>query len=778
MKLVVVESPAKAKTINKYLGKDYVVEASYGHVCQLPSKTGSVVPDNDFEMKYEVSEKSVSHIKKLSNLAKTADEIILATDPDREGEAISWHVVRVLQEKKSIKKGAKISRVAFNEITKKAVQEAIDNPREIDQDLVDAQQARSALDYLVGFNISPILWKKLPGAKSAGRVQSVALRLICERENDIEKFITEEYWDIHVSLKALNGKIFLAKLSQINGQKLDKFSLPNEKIVLETLSKLEKHESFFIKNIDKKIQKRTPPPPFTTSTLQQEASRKLGFTAKKTMQLAQKLYEGVDIGSEIVGLITYMRTDGVYLSADAISAARDLIQKDYGKNYLPSSPRQFKAKSKNAQEAHEAIRPTNISILPDNLSEILEKDMLKLYELIWKRTLASQMENAELETVSVDIADVKAEFGLRASGSIVRFDGFYKLYREGKDDEDDEDSEKILPPLSNDDEVQRTKIDPKQHFTEPPPRYNEASLVKKLEELGIGRPSTYATIISVIQDREYVKLEKKRFIPEERGRIVTAFLTKFFNKYVQYDFTANLEEDLDKIAEGQIKWKILLKEFWTGFHENVNSTSEIKIADVIESLDKILEDHLFPKKGDNDPRQCPSCSDGRLGLRLSKFGAFISCSNYPTCEYRSNIQSDETNGDNIEQNFQEKPSDKILGQVNEKNILLKKGPYGPYVEIEEQDKKVKPKRASIPSFLNAETIDLETAKKLLSLPNILGKNPEGDEISVAIGKYGPYVKCGNKFTSIPKSEDPLALDLKRALEIIEEGAKITKKKKE
>jgi DNA topoisomerase-1 len=778
MKLVVVESPAKAKTINKYLGQDYKVEASYGHVCDLPSKNGSVLPDKDFEMKYEVSPRSVAHIKKLSDIAKNSDEIILATDPDREGEAISWHVIRVLEDKKSIKKGAKISRVAFNEITKKAVQDAISNPREIDQNLVDAQQARRALDYLVGFNLSPVLWKKLPGAKSAGRVQSVALRLICEREDEIERFISEEYWDVFVSLKATNGKIFLSKLSHINGEKLEKFSLPNEKIVLETLSKLEKHESFFVRNIDKKTQKRTPPPPFTTSTLQQEASRKLGFTAKKTMQLAQKLYEGVDIGSETIGLITYMRTDGVYLSNDAISAARDLIGKDYGNEYLPNSPRQYKAKSKNAQEAHEAIRPTNVEITPDKLSQALEKDMLRLYELIWKRTIASQMENAELETVSVDLSDKLNEFGLKATGSILKFDGFYKLYREGKDDEEDEESEKILPPLSINDELNRTKIDPKQHFTEPPPRYNEASIVKKLEELGIGRPSTYATIISVIQDREYVKLDKKRFIPEERGRLVTAFLTKFFNKYVQYDFTANLEEDLDKIAEGQKEWKSLLKDFWTGFHENVNSTSEIKITEVIDSLDQILEDHLFPKKGDADPRKCPSCSDGRLGLRIGKFGAFISCSNYPTCDYKANIQSGESSTDSSDDKIEEKISNPVLGQIDGKNILLKKGPYGPYIEIEEEDKKTKPKRASIPSFIKPETLDLNTALKLLALPIILGKNSESEEISIGIGKFGPYVKCGNKFTSIPKSDDPLNLDLNRALEIIEEGAKVSKKKKE
>lgn len=778
MKLVIVESPAKGKTINKYLGSDYQVEASYGHVCDLPSKNGSVLPDNDFEMKYEVSAKSTAHIKKLCDLAKKSDEIILATDPDREGEAISWHVINVLRDKKAVKKDAIISRVAFNEITKKAVQEAISKPRQIDQNLVDAQQARRALDYLVGFNVSPVLWRKLPGARSAGRVQSVALKLICSREEEIEKFKTQEYWDIFAGLSSSQKKNFSGKLTVADGEKLEKFSIPNELTATQIVDKLGTYDSFTIADIEKKLQKRNPQPPFTTSTLQQEASRKLGFSTKKTMQLAQKLYEGVDIGTETVGLITYMRTDGVYLAQDAIDNARNFISKNYGEPYLPKSPRQYKAKSKNAQEAHEAIRPTNMDFTAEKLSSTLEKDMLRLYELIWKRTIASQMESAELETVSADITSHDKLYNFRSSGTIIKFDGFYKLYREGKDDEEDEDGEKILPPLTVGEKIDVKDITPNQHFTEPPPRFNEASLVKKLEELGIGRPSTYASIISVIQDREYVKLEKKRFIPEERGRLVTAFLTKFFTKYVEYDFTANLEEELDRIAEGEVKWKDVLGSFWEGFNLNVQAASEIKITDVIDSLDIMLEDHLFPNRGEGDPRKCPSCDQGRLGLRIGKFGAFIACSNYPECTHKSKIQSNDSGGGaEGEEVLAAENNNKLLGEYLGKNIFLKKGPYGFYVEIEEEDKKVKPKRASLPPTVKPENVTLESAITLLSLPKKLGKNDSGDEISIGIGRFGPYIKCGAKFTSIPKTQDPFTLELSGALDIIEEAAKNPKKKR-
>ncbi len=779
MKLVVVESPAKAKTINKYLGSGYNVAASYGHICDLPSKNGSVVPEEDFLLKYDISPRSIVHINKLCDLALKSDAIILATDPDREGEAISWHVIRVLKEKKAITKDTIISRVAFNEITKKAVQEAISHPREIDQNLVDAQQARRALDYLVGFSLSPVLWRKLPGAKSAGRVQSVALKLICEREAEIEKFKTEEYWDIHGDFISSTSKVFEAKLTIADGTKLEKFSIQNKETAEQLLNKINKISEFYVDSIDKKLQKRVPPPPFTTSTLQQEASRKLGFTTKKTMQIAQKLYEGVDLGNETIGLITYMRTDGVYISDDAITSSREYILNNYGANYLPDTVRKYKNKSKNAQEAHEAIRPTNINYSPENIKDKLDKDLIKLYELIWKRTLASLMESAEFETVAVDIISQNKQFCFRATGSIMKFDGFYKLYKESFDDENlqDEEDSKLLPPLKEKEKLDISNLLSKQHFTEPPPRFNEASLVKKLEELGIGRPSTYATIITVIQDREYVKLEKKRFIPEERGRLVTAFLTQFFNKYVEYDFTASLEEDLDKVADGKIKWKDLLRTFWTNFSDNVKTANDTKIVDVINSIEKVLEQHLFPKIGDKDPKNCTSCSDGKLGLKIGKYGAFIACSNYPTCNYRKSIQQvNQSQNDNNE--VLEDNTNRPLGEHEDKIVFLKKGPYGFYVQLGEDSKTEKPKRASLPSSIKHDKITLEDAKNLLSLPIKLGKDLKGNDISIGIGRFGPYIKCDNKFTSIPKSEDPFAITLNRALEIIEEAVKLPKKKKD
>ena len=777
MKLVVVESPAKAKTINKYLGSNYQVEASFGHVCDLPSKNGSVDVENNFEMKYEISPRSQAHIKKLCEIAKKSDEIILATDPDREGEAISWHVIRVLKEKKAITKDTKISRVAFNEITKKAVNNAIANPREVDQNLVDAQQARRALDYLVGFNLSPVLWKKLPGAKSAGRVQSVALRLICEREAEIESFKTQEYWDIHANFLTNSNKELSAKLIISNGQKLEKFSIPNETEAEKIENALKKIASYQVTSIEKKLQKRTPPPPFTTSTIQQEASRKLGFTTKKTMQLAQKLYEGIEIGSETAGLITYMRTDGIYISEDAIVEARDYIGGTFGKDYVPETARKYKSKIKNAQEAHEAIRPTNITRTPVSLEGILEKDLLKLYDLIWKRTLASQMENAELELVAIQISSDNGAFIFKANGSIIKFDGFFKLYQEGKDDEaEDEENTKILPKVEEKEKLTANNITPKQHFTEPPPRYNEASLVKKLEELGIGRPSTYAAIISVIQEREYVKLDKKRFTPEERGRLVTAFLVEFFAKYVEYDFTAQLEEDLDKVADGEMPWKNLMGSFWEGFYKNIEKANSTSITEVIETLDKVLEEHLFPRKDDKDPRKCPACENGRLGLRIGKFGAFISCSNYPTCNHRKSVQNIESESNGSDEIIEEN-NNKNLGILEEKQVYFKKGPYGYYVQLGEDSKTDKPKRASLPPFIKPEEIDLEKATSLLSLPKSLGASPEGLEVSMGIGKFGPYIKCDNKFTSIPKSEDPFSVNLTRALEIIKETVKLPKNNK-
>ncbi|MDX1916906.1 MAG: type I DNA topoisomerase [Rickettsiaceae bacterium] len=774
MKLVVVESPAKAKTINKYLGSTYKVEASYGHVCDLPSKNGSVLPDQDFAMKYEVSEKSKAHIKKLCDIAKKSDEIILATDPDREGEAISWHVVNVLKDQGAINAKTKISRVAFNAITKKSVLDSIANPRDIDQHLVDAQQARRALDYLVGFNVSPVLWRKLPGAKSAGRVQSVALRLICDREAEIEKFITKEYWSILA--EALdNKKIIPLRLIEFANEKLEKFSIETEERANNIKNKLELVAEWRVSKIDKKRQKRNPAAPFTTSTMQQEASRKLGFSAKKTMQIAQKLYEGVDLGSETAGLITYMRTDGVHIEAEAIQNIRSHITAEFGKDYLHETTRVFKAKSKNAQEAHEAIRPINASMTPKSLANILSADEMKLYDLIWKRTIASQMSNVELETVTVDVASDDNAHVFRASGSIIVFEGFYKLYKEGSDEDEEKDENRILPPLEQNQVIDIKDISPKQHFTEPPPRYNEASLVKKLEELGIGRPSTYASILSVIQDRAYVRLEKKKFVPEERGRLVTAFLSYFFAKYVEYDFTANLEEELDKIAAGEFKWKDVLSDFWTGFTENVQLASSLKITDVINALDQILEEHLFPSKDSKDARKCPECANGRLGLRIGKYGAFIACSNYPECSHKKSIES---SGDYETNQSDEKlveDNTKILGKYLGKDLILKKGPYGFYVELSEEEKGVKPKRSSLPPFIQPQNLDLTMAINLISLPKTLGKGEQGDEISVGIGKYGPYIKCGNKFTPIPKTEDPFGINLNRALEIIEERGKLSKK---
>ena len=772
MKLVIVESPAKAKTINKYLGNDYKVIASFGHIRDLPSKNGSVLPDEDFKMAYEIPAKSEKYVKEISTNAKNAEIIYLATDPDREGESISWHIVEALKEKKALKKDVEIKRVAFNEITKKSVLQAIAEPRDVDINLVNAQQARRALDYLVGFTLSPILWRKLPGSRSAGRVQSVALRMICEREEEIEKFISTEYWDITAEMRTILGKDFKAKLSHIDGKKLDKLDIRSEdeaKLIVSDLLSTE----YKITKLEKKQQKRNPPPPFTTSSLQQEAARKLGFTTKKTMQLAQKLYEGLEIDGETVGLITYMRTDGVSLSEDAIKNTRDMILNQFGKEYLPSDAKIYKVKAKNAQEAHEAIRPTNVELTPARVQSQLDKDFFRLYELIWKRTVACQMEQAIIDMVAATIDSSSGKYSLRANGSTIKFDGFYKLYREDLDDsvEDSEESGGLLPPMNEGENAERINIIPAQHFTEPKPRFTEASLVKNLEELGIGRPSTYSSIISVIQDRNYVKLEKKRFFPEERGRIVTAFLTSFFYKYVEYDFTAKLENDLDVIAEGEMNWKNFLSGFWKDFNNNIADVSKIDITNIIASLEEILEYHLFPKKDENhDPRLCPKCSNGKIGLRLGKFGAFLACSAYPACDYKSQITTnDDASG---EENATDAPKveDKLLGHYpsSGQNIWLKKGPYGPYIQLgEAESKKDKPKRTSIPKNYKIEDVDLTLAINLLSLPKILGKNPEtGEEITVSIGKFGPYIKHQNKFTSIPKNMDMFTIGVEDAIKLL------------
>ena len=773
MKLVIVESPAKAKTINKYLGSDYKVIASVGHIRDLPSKDGSVLPDEDFAMKYEISAKSTAHVKAICDAAKTADAIYLATDPDREGEAISWHVIEVIKQKKALKAGTVVKRVVFSEITKKVVLAAIDEARDIDQHLVDAQQARRALDYLVGFNLSPVLWRKLPGSKSAGRVQSVALRLICEREMEIEKFRSREYWSIVADMMPQSKQLFKATLSAIDGERLDKFAVISEPQATDLVKELEK-QAYNITSIEKKQQKRQPPAPFTTSSLQQEASRKLGFGAKKTMQLAQKLYEGMDINGETVALITYMRTDGVSLAQDAIDSTREWITKNLGDKYLPDAPRIYKAKAKNAQEAHEAIRPVDPGISPDKVKNSLETDFFKLYDLIWKRTIACQMENVIIDTVGVNIDSENKKYTFRATGSTIVFDGFYKIYKEDTDDANpDSEDGNLLPPLNEGESVKAETITPNQHFTEPPPRYSEASLVKKLEELGIGRPSTYASIISVLQERDYVKLDKKRFIPEDRGLIVTVFLSNSFAKYVEYNFTADLENELDDVAAGTMDWKDLLRKFWTGFTANIADVMQYKMTDIINQIDEAMSEHLFPHTEDGkDPRKCPSCPDGKLGLKLGKFGAFIACSHYPECKFTKQLASGTSDGENAE--AIERPADVPLGQDAEgNNIYLKVGPYGPYVQVGEgKDKKDKPKRMSLPAGFTPDNITLDSALWLLSLPKTLGLHPDTkEEISMSIGKFGPYVKHAGKFTSIPKNIDLMSVDLDMAVDILAKGKK-------
>lgn len=773
MNLVIVESPAKAKTINKYLGKDYKVIASFGHIRDLPTKNGSVLPEDDFNIKYEISEKAEKYVSEIVKSAKKAEEIILATDPDREGEAISWHVVEVLKDKKVVKDDSVFKRVAFNEITKKAVLEAVANPRKVDSNLVNAQQARRALDYLVGFNLSPVLWRKLPGSRSAGRVQSVALRLICDREDEIEKFVTQEYWDISLEMIGEAQEKFSAKLTHLDGNKLEKFSIPNENIALEITGRL-KDADFAVSKITKRQQKRHPAAPFITSSLQQEASRKLGFSAKKTMQIAQKLYEGVDIDGETIGLITYMRTDGVTLSNDAITATRSVILDNYGGQYLPKSPRMYKSKAKNAQEAHEAIRPTNVELIPKNIESQLDKDQFKLYNLIWMRTVACQMESVVIDTVAADITSKDGAFIARANGSVIVFDGFYKLYMEGKDDAEDEKNN-MLPKLEEGEELETKKITPDQHFTEPPPRYSEASLVKKMEELGIGRPSTYASIISVLQDRKYATLEKKRFIPSELGRLVTVFLVKYFAKYVEYDFTAHLETELDMIADGDKPWKDLLNEFWQGFNSNIEDVSKYSISEVIEYVQESLDFHLFgdaESDGYKEKKKCPSCKDGKLSLKLGKYGAFLACSSYPDCQFRQQIVSNVGATDGMDESTVQSAAEsdnKLLGQGDDGvDIFLKKGPYGFYVQLGEGfDKKEKPKRVPIPSNVKIGDIDLSMAKKLLSLPLHIGKHSKTDEeILMGIGRYGPYLKYQDKFISIPRNTDPFTVEIGEAEKII------------
>ena len=755
MKLVIVESPAKAKTINKYLGSDYKVLASFGHIRDLPSKDGSVNPDNDFSMSWELSSGGKKRLNDIITAVKDCDTIVLASDPDREGEAIAWHILEELTARKKIK-DKKIERVVFHEITKNAVTEAIKNPRNIDDNLVSAYMARRALDYLVGFTLSPVLWRKLPGSKSAGRVQSVALRLICERESEIEKFKAEEYWTIDVDLFNNQKALIPSHLIQLDGKKLEKFDLNTEEKALEAKAKIEAQE-FYISNIERKKTNRYPAPPFTTSTLQQEAARKLRFSAKKTMQIAQKLYEE--------GLITYMRTDAVNLSKEAISACRDAILKYFGEAYLPKVAKEYKTKSKNAQEAHEAIRPSDVMNTPKKMEIKLDADAHKLYELIWKRTVACQMNPAIMDRVTIDSTSNDKQIILRANGQVVEFDGFLKLYQESKDDNDEDDDNRILPNVVVDEKVDKGDIKPEQHFTTPPPRFTEASLVKKLEELGIGRPSTYATIIAVLQERKYVKVEKLRFIPEDRGRIVTVFLESYFKKYVEYDFTAQLEEFLDDVSAGQMEWKKLLTGFWAKFIKNIDAVQPLQVKDVIEKIDEVLAYHLFPQKEDgSDPRLCPECGRGRISVKLGKYGAFLGCSNYPECKYTkplTDVKEEELQ--DSDKSKMEKPEDKLLGTHKTLNIYLKKGPYGFYIQWGEDATATteKPKRVAVPKNMNHEDITFEQGIRLVSLPFDLG---EGIEVNV--GKFGPYIKQGLKSHSLSGADNIFNITLERALQIL------------
>lgn len=766
MKLLVVESPAKAKTINKYLGSDYEVIASFGHIRDLPAKDGSVEPDNDFAMKWEIEGRGAKQVSEIARAVKGAEKLILATDPDREGEAISWHVLEALNQKKVLK-GIPVERVTFNAVTKDAVQKALANPRAIDQALVDAYLARRALDYLVGFTLSPVLWRKLPGARSAGRVQSVALRLVCDREREIEAFRAREYWSLVATLATESGQTFEARLVGADGKKIARLDIGNE---AEAKAFKEALESalFTVAEVEAKPVKRHPQPPFQTSTLQQEASRKLGLAPARTMQLAQRLYEGVDIGGETVGLITYMRTDGVDMDGSAIAAARRVIGKEFGEKYVPNAPRKYTVKAKNAQEAHEAIRPTDLGRLPAMVARHLEPEQAKLYELIWKRTIASQMESAEMERTTVDIA---AKVGarhldLRASGQVVLFDGFLTLYQESRDDEEDEDSKK-LPAMKAGDKLEKRAIAADQHFTEPPPRFSEASLVKRMEELGIGRPSTYAATLSTLRDREYVRIEKKRLVPEDKGMLVTAFLESFFGRYVEFDFTANLEENLDRVSNAEIDWKALLRQFWEEFTASIGETKDLRVGDVLEALNGILGDYIFPPKADgSDPRVCPNCGNGQLSLKLGKFGAFVGCSNYPECRYTRPLSVPAAEGEASAEGGQGTPGVRILGTdpVTNLEVTLRDGRFGPYIQLGEGEK---PKRSSLPKGMSPASVTLEKALALLSLPREVAKHPEsGEPILVGIGRYGPYVQHGKVYANIDKDDDVLELGANRAIDLI------------
>lgn len=785
MPVVVVESPAKAKTIEKYLGGGYRVLASFGHVRDLPPKDGSVDPEHGFDMKWEVASDSKKHLKAIKDALKDDQNLILATDPDREGEAISWHLLEALAP--ALKKGSAVSRVTFNAITKNAVTEAMAQPREIDQALVDAYLARRALDYLVGFNLSPVLWRKLPGAKSAGRVQSVCLRLIVDREMEIEAFKAREYWSVHARLATPGGDEYDAQLVSLAGSKLERFDLPDAEKAAMAVSAVASRD-LRVSSVAAKPASRNPWPPFMTSTLQQEASRKLGMGAKACMSAAQRLYEA--------GLITYMRTDGIDMAPEAVHAARDAIKARFGDKYVPSSPRMYKNKAKNAQEAHECIRPTDMMLSPDKL-RVSADDQRKLYDLIWKRTIASQMEAARMERTTVEIESPDHQVGLRATGQVMLFDGFLRVYDQGRDDDDGEDSAR-LPAITEGEAARlvakafdaeftkaREKTDPlpdapagqraapgllmndaastaaRQHFTQPPPRYTEATLVKRMEELGIGRPSTYASIVTTIQDREYVLKDKNRLIPEDKGRLVTAFLVKYFPRYVSYDFTADLENELDEISAGDLMWRDVLGRFWKDFTKALEGTSELRISEVLDAIDEALAPHLYPARADGgDPRECPLCHKGRLNLKTARSGgAFIGCTNYPECRYTRPLSAPDG---------EEAVGDRILGDDAGDQISLKVGRFGPYVQRGEATEDMpKPPRSSLPKGWDPASLDLERAVQLLSLPRPVGPHPEdGVLIEAGLGRFGPYVKHGSKYANVADIDEVFTIGMNRAVEVL------------
>ncbi|MGE0499922.1 MAG: type I DNA topoisomerase [Rhizobiaceae bacterium] len=765
MEVVVVESPAKAKTINKYLGRNYKVLASFGHVRDLPAKDGSVRPDEDFAMSWEVDGPSSKRLTDIAKAVKEADGLILATDPDREGEAISWHVLEVLRQKRAIK-DKPVRRVVFNAITKQAVTEAMANPREIDVPLVDAYLARRALDYLVGFTLSPVLWRKLPGARSAGRVQSVALRLVCDREGEIERFVREEYWQIAATLATPRAESFEARLTAFDGKRLQKLDIKSKEQA-EGITAMLEGATFRTVSVEAKPTKRNPGPPFTTSTLQQAASSRLGFSATRTMQVAQRLYEGIDVGGETAGLITYMRTDGVQMAPEAVTAAREQIGREFGDRYLPEKPRYYSTKAKNAQEAHEAIRPTDFSRSPAEVRKFLDADQARLYEMIWKRAIASQMQPAEIErtTVEIEARNGARVAGLRAVGSVIRFDGFIAAYTEQKEDDAEDEENRRLPDIREGESLEREAVAATQHSTEPPPRYTEATLIKKLEELGIGRPSTYAATLKTLEDRDYVTIDKRRLFPQAKGRLVTVFLESFFEKYVEYDFTASLEERLDEISDGRLAWKDVLRDFWRDFSSHVDDIKELRITDVLDALNEELAPLIFPNKGDgSNPRTCPKCGAGTLSLRLGRNGAFVGCSNYPECTYTRQFGAVNGEGDANGEN----DGPKVLGKdpYTAEEITLRSGRFGPYVQRGEGKEA---KRSSLPKGWTPASIDHEKALALLALPRDVGKHPETAKmISAGLGKYGPFVLHDGTYANLESIEDVFSIGLNRAVSVIAE----------